>query len=178
MPSKCLLPEYVETIVLLAEGKTSTEIAEQLGMSRSGIRTQIQRIRGAFGLADRAEIVRFAIKEGWIDFDETEPVTLPIARNISGMERMLSCDNPIERFFNQDVDAIASQLAERPAVMMEVARRMSWLEPDTLRAMIQIMTTMLQRRNTLFRANTEGTLARTVLHPEVGVPRKPKGNKS
>ncbi|MBI2869408.1 MAG: response regulator transcription factor [Chloroflexi bacterium] len=58
-----------EILKLIAEGKSTQEIAEQLVLSTATVQTHRSRIMAKLGLHTRTELVKFALKRGYIDLD-------------------------------------------------------------------------------------------------------------
>ena len=55
-----------ELVVLVAQGRTDAEIAEQLFISIRTVRTHLDRIRDKSGCRRRADLTRLALQEGII----------------------------------------------------------------------------------------------------------------
>jgi len=64
-----LTPREREVLQLVAEGNSSTEIAEALSLSRKTIDTYRSRITRKLGISDLPGIVRFAIRSGLIQLE-------------------------------------------------------------------------------------------------------------
>jgi DNA-binding NarL/FixJ family response regulator len=62
-----------EVLTLIAEGLTGKAIAEQLGLSPNTVERHRTNIMNKLGLHNRAELVRFAIRERLIDSDPPSP---------------------------------------------------------------------------------------------------------
>jgi DNA-binding CsgD family transcriptional regulator len=55
-----------QLVALVAQGRTDAEIAEQLVISVSTVRTHLDRIRDKSGCRRRADLTRLALQEGII----------------------------------------------------------------------------------------------------------------
>jgi DNA-binding NarL/FixJ family response regulator len=55
---------------LIAEGYTNRQIADQLVISLSTVQSHYGHIVGKLGLANRSELIRFAIRHGLVDLDD------------------------------------------------------------------------------------------------------------
>ncbi|HKX16931.1 MAG TPA: response regulator transcription factor [bacterium] len=62
-----------EVLTLIAQGLTGKAIAEQLGLSPNTVERHRTNIMNKLGLHNRAELVRFAIREGLIDREPPGP---------------------------------------------------------------------------------------------------------
>ena len=62
-----------EVLTLIAEGLTGKAIAERLGLSPNTVERHRTNIMNKLGLHNRAELVRFAIREGLIDREPAGP---------------------------------------------------------------------------------------------------------
>jgi DNA-binding NarL/FixJ family response regulator len=62
-----------EVLTLIAQGLTGKAIAEQLGLSPNTVERHRTNIMNKLGLHNRAELVRFAIRERLIDSDPASP---------------------------------------------------------------------------------------------------------
>lgn len=62
-----------EVLTLIAQGLTGKAIAEQLGLSPNTVERHRTNIMNKLGLHNRAELVRFAIRERLIDSDPPSP---------------------------------------------------------------------------------------------------------
>ncbi|MDP2719047.1 MAG: response regulator transcription factor [Dehalococcoidia bacterium] len=58
-----------EVILLIAEGKTSRQIADQLGLSPHTIRTHRDRLMEKLNLHSKAELIRYALRNGFLGPD-------------------------------------------------------------------------------------------------------------
>lgn len=63
-PLNLLSPREREVLVLTAEGYSSTEIGERLGLSHKTVETYRQRLMDKLTLRHRSELVRFALSRG------------------------------------------------------------------------------------------------------------------
>ncbi len=61
-----LSPEEEELVILVAQGRTNAEIAEQLDTGVSTVRHQLDRIRAKTGCPRRADLIRFALQAGLV----------------------------------------------------------------------------------------------------------------
>lgn len=64
-----LSPREEEVLRLIARGFTNKEIGEQLGISTRTVETYRSRIGSKLDLRSRAEIVRYALQQGWLSAD-------------------------------------------------------------------------------------------------------------
>jgi DNA-binding NarL/FixJ family response regulator len=60
-------PRQREILRLIAEGRTSAEIAEKLGLSVFTIRNYVERVFSRLGVYSRAGAVGLALREGLLD---------------------------------------------------------------------------------------------------------------
>ena len=60
----------VEVLQVLAKGKSNRDIAEQLSISETTVRTHVSNILGKLHLASRTEAALYALKEGMADLEE------------------------------------------------------------------------------------------------------------
>ena len=56
-----------EVLQLLAEGSTSEEIADRMGITRNTVRTHVQSIFGKLGVHSRLEAASFAVRHGLVE---------------------------------------------------------------------------------------------------------------
>ncbi len=56
----------VEVLKRLAEGKVYKQIAHELSLSTSTVRTHLHNIYGKLGAVDRAQAVLYATERGWL----------------------------------------------------------------------------------------------------------------
>jgi DNA-binding NarL/FixJ family response regulator len=63
-PLGLLSPREREVLTLTAEGFSSTEIGERLGLSHKTVETYRQRMMDKLDLHHRSELVRFALRQG------------------------------------------------------------------------------------------------------------------
>ena len=68
-PLEALSPRERETLQLVAEGKTSQEIAERLSISPKTVDTYRSRLMHKIGVDDMAGLVKFAIQQGVISLE-------------------------------------------------------------------------------------------------------------
>lgn len=61
-----LTQKQIEVIELIADGKTSRDIAEIIGMSKYGIDERIKKSLAATGAANSAALVAMCLRKGWI----------------------------------------------------------------------------------------------------------------
>jgi DNA-binding CsgD family transcriptional regulator len=59
-------PSELECLALVAQAKTTREIAELRGSAKETVRTQIQNAMMRLGVHTRAGAVAVCIREGWI----------------------------------------------------------------------------------------------------------------
>ncbi len=62
-----LTPRQRQVLSLMAEGKTTREIAYELGLSPFTVKNYIERIYERLGVLDRVQAVSTAMREGLID---------------------------------------------------------------------------------------------------------------
>lgn len=60
-------PRQREILRLIAEGRTSAEIAEELGLSVSTVKNYVERTFSRLGVYSRAGAVGLALREGLLD---------------------------------------------------------------------------------------------------------------
>jgi DNA-binding NarL/FixJ family response regulator len=61
-----LSPRFLDVLRLMAEGKTTREIALELGLSRYTVKNYIERIYERLGARDRAQAVTIGLRAGLI----------------------------------------------------------------------------------------------------------------
>jgi DNA-binding NarL/FixJ family response regulator len=61
-----LSPRFLDVLRLMAEGKTTREIALELGLSRYTVKNYIERIYERLGARDRVQAVTIALRTGLI----------------------------------------------------------------------------------------------------------------
>jgi DNA-binding CsgD family transcriptional regulator len=61
-----LSPRFLDVLRLMAEGKTTREIALELGLSRHTVKNYIERIYERLGARDRVQAVSIALRAGLI----------------------------------------------------------------------------------------------------------------
>ena len=59
-------PREVEVLRLLADGRSNTEIAAELGIGESTVETHLGRLRLRYGLATRTQLAILADRQGWL----------------------------------------------------------------------------------------------------------------
>jgi DNA-binding NarL/FixJ family response regulator len=64
--SLALSPRFLDVLRLMAEGKTTRQIALELGLSRYTVKNYIERIYERLGARDRVQAVTIAIRAGLI----------------------------------------------------------------------------------------------------------------
>ena len=62
-----LTPRQREVLSLMAQGKTTREIAYELGLSPYTVKNYIERIYERLGALDRVQAVSMAVRKGLID---------------------------------------------------------------------------------------------------------------
>jgi DNA-binding NarL/FixJ family response regulator len=62
-----LTPRQRQVLSLIAEGKTTREIAHELGLSPYTVKNYMERIYERLGALDRVQAVSKALREGLID---------------------------------------------------------------------------------------------------------------
>jgi DNA-binding NarL/FixJ family response regulator len=65
--SDALTPRETEVLRSLADGMSTPEIADELGITRNTLRTHIHNIMGKLGARSKLEAVLTAIREGIVD---------------------------------------------------------------------------------------------------------------
>jgi len=68
-PLEALSPREREILQLVAEGKTSQEIAVRLSISPKTVDTYRSRLMGKIGVEDMAGLIKFAIQHGVISLE-------------------------------------------------------------------------------------------------------------
>jgi two-component system, NarL family, response regulator NreC len=68
--SAALTPREHEVLVLIAQGRTNSEIADQLGISAKTVDRHRDNIMEKLNLHSRVDLVKYAIKKGLIEIDE------------------------------------------------------------------------------------------------------------
>jgi DNA-binding NarL/FixJ family response regulator len=66
MPAVSLSEREAEVIRLIAEGHTSKEMAQALGLSPRTLETYKARAMSKLNLRTRAELIRYALRSGWL----------------------------------------------------------------------------------------------------------------
>jgi len=66
MPAVSLSEREAEVIRLIAEGHTSKEMAQNLGLSPRTLETYKARAMSKLNLRTRAELIRYALRSGWL----------------------------------------------------------------------------------------------------------------
>lgn len=66
-PAMSLTPRQRQVLSLMAEGKTTREIAYELGLSPFTVKNYIERIYERLGALDRVQAVSIAVRQGLID---------------------------------------------------------------------------------------------------------------
>ena len=66
-----LTPRELEVMALIADGMTNQEIAERLGISVKTVDRHRENIMRKLGVHSRIDLVKYAIREGLIDLDES-----------------------------------------------------------------------------------------------------------
>ena len=61
-----LLPLVYDVLRRLAEGKVYKQIAQELELSASTVRSHLHNVYGKLGAVDRAQAVLMATEQGWI----------------------------------------------------------------------------------------------------------------
>jgi len=70
-PPKALSRREREVLVLLAQGHSNQQVADQIGLSVKTVETYRARLREKLGLQGRADLFRFAVESGILDADPT-----------------------------------------------------------------------------------------------------------
>ena len=66
-PVEELTPREAEVLALLVDGLSNNEIASQLFISRSTVKTHLSNIFAKLGVGNRVEAVRMALERGLVD---------------------------------------------------------------------------------------------------------------
>ena len=66
-PAGALSAREAEVLRLVARGHTLEEVAQALGVSRHTVRSFVRRIYDKLQVGTRAEAVRAAARQGWLD---------------------------------------------------------------------------------------------------------------
>lgn len=66
-----LTPREKQVLTLLAEGKTSREMAKYLGVSLKTAMTHREHVMAKLGLHSRAEVIKYAVRKKLIEFGES-----------------------------------------------------------------------------------------------------------
>ena len=66
IPSASLSEREVEVIRLVAQGHTSKEMAQSLGLSPRTLETYKARAMAKLNLRTRADLIRYALRSGWL----------------------------------------------------------------------------------------------------------------
>ncbi|MFN7967452.1 MAG: response regulator transcription factor [Acidobacteriota bacterium] len=66
-----LTPRERQVLTLLAEGKTSREMAKYLGVSLKTAMTHREHVMAKLGLHSRAEVIKYAVRKKLIEFGDT-----------------------------------------------------------------------------------------------------------
>jgi len=67
-----LTKREIEVLQVLAKGKSNRDIAEELSISETTVRTHVSNILGKLHLASRTEAALYALKEGVADLEDSE----------------------------------------------------------------------------------------------------------
>jgi DNA-binding NarL/FixJ family response regulator len=67
VPADPLTPRELQVLKLIAEARTSDQIAEELSISRRTVDRHRENILAKLGMRDRVELTRYAIRRGLID---------------------------------------------------------------------------------------------------------------
>ena len=62
-----LSPREQEILELLADGETTSSVADQLGVGASTVRTHVERMRSKLGVNTRAAVVAEGFRLGYLD---------------------------------------------------------------------------------------------------------------
>jgi DNA-binding NarL/FixJ family response regulator len=65
-------PRELEILSMIAEGKSNSEIATQLGIGESTVETHTQRLRLRYGVGTRTQLAILADRQGWLAPRELE----------------------------------------------------------------------------------------------------------
>ncbi|MCH8800103.1 MAG: response regulator transcription factor [Chloroflexi bacterium] len=68
-----LTQREVEVLRLLAQGRSNSQISEELVVAEGTTRRHVANIYEKIGVANRAEATRYALREGLLSLDETPP---------------------------------------------------------------------------------------------------------
>ena len=72
--SDCLTQRESEVLLLLAQGKSNREISGLLTISEATVRTHVSNILSKLDLCSRTQAALYALREGLLPLDQTEPV--------------------------------------------------------------------------------------------------------
>lgn len=64
---EALSPRETEVLRLIAQGFSNKEIAQRIDLSVKSVETYKARAAEKLGLRTRAEIIRYAVAQGWLD---------------------------------------------------------------------------------------------------------------
>jgi DNA-binding NarL/FixJ family response regulator len=59
-------PRELDILILVADGKSNSEIGAQLGISDTTVESHLQRLRQRYGMATRTQLALLADREGWL----------------------------------------------------------------------------------------------------------------
>lgn len=72
-----ITPQRIRILALAAQGYTSAQIGQRLGMRGSTVQNRLRDVYAALGARDRTHAVVLAIRYGWIDPGQVEPMPRP-----------------------------------------------------------------------------------------------------
>lgn len=65
-PHATLTPREAEVLALLAQGRSNKEIAAELSIAETTVKTHVSNILGKLGLQDRTQAAVYAVKRGLV----------------------------------------------------------------------------------------------------------------
>lgn len=76
-------PREIQIMVLVAEGLTSGEIGQRLGLSTRTVEGYVLRLTTRYGVVSRAHLVATAMRKGWITLGRAEGANHPVRGRLS-----------------------------------------------------------------------------------------------